>query len=213
MPAVGLSEFASVRLQAISFFIVVFLLAAWAINAIWNMVAVDVSWLPQLTYRKAMGLTTLWGLLFVIVLTMISGTRELMTPGAWTKQGATYKLSTSVDAKETPQPSRDVGLIDERNRKLILLYGELKNFAKLNNGRFPTKEQFAEWRTPAWEVPGSGGMNFAYWEGRMLSDPPLPLAGEPNLRETEPWIVFTDGSIRALPIDELVSPAAGSESP
>ena len=33
-----------------------------------------------------------WGSLFVLVLTMISGARELMTPGAWKKDGITYVL-------------------------------------------------------------------------------------------------------------------------
>lgn len=40
-----------------------------------------------------MGLVVLWGLLFIVVLAMISGARELMTPGAWEKQGATYRLA------------------------------------------------------------------------------------------------------------------------
>jgi hypothetical protein len=35
---------------------------------------------------------TLWGLLFLLILTMISGARELMTPGAWEKHGSTYRL-------------------------------------------------------------------------------------------------------------------------
>ena len=30
-----------------------------------------------------------------IVLTMISGARELMTPGAWERNGVTYRLSES----------------------------------------------------------------------------------------------------------------------
>ncbi len=37
-------------------------------------------------------MVVLWGLLFTVVLAMISGARELMTPGAWEKQGATYRL-------------------------------------------------------------------------------------------------------------------------
>ena len=48
--------------------------------------------LPKLNFWRALGLTVLWGLLFMVVLTMISGGRELMTPGAWDRQGATYKL-------------------------------------------------------------------------------------------------------------------------
>src|SRR5262245_65868611 len=72
-------------LQAISFFVVVLLATAWAVKGLWHVVRRDVAWLPALTYRRALGLVTLWGLLLIVVLTMISGARELMTPGAWRK--------------------------------------------------------------------------------------------------------------------------------
>ena len=48
-------------------------------------------------FRRAIGLVALWGLLFLLVLTMISGARELMTPGAWKKEGFTYKLKDEAD--------------------------------------------------------------------------------------------------------------------
>jgi len=51
------------------------------------------TWLPRLSFGRALAGVILWGLLFFIVLTMISGARELMTPGAWKKDGATYKLA------------------------------------------------------------------------------------------------------------------------
>jgi hypothetical protein len=47
---------------------------------------------PWISYPKALGVVVLWGLLFSVVLAMISGARELMTPGAWEQQGATYRL-------------------------------------------------------------------------------------------------------------------------
>ena len=47
---------------------------------------------------KALGVVFLWGLLFVLVLTMISGARELMTPGAWEKKGLTYRLTDDPSA-------------------------------------------------------------------------------------------------------------------
>ena len=67
-------------------------LLALLVKLLWNYLAKDFSKLPPMTYRKALAAVTLWGLLFLLVLTMISGARELMTPGAWEKQGATYKL-------------------------------------------------------------------------------------------------------------------------
>jgi hypothetical protein len=93
MPApYTLRELAKLRIEAISFFLLVFALCAGLVMWIWNMLRAEDSRLPRLTYLKAVGVVFLWGLLFSIVLTMISGARELMTPGAWEKTGATYRL-------------------------------------------------------------------------------------------------------------------------
>jgi hypothetical protein len=89
-----LTDVATLRVQAISFFLLVLLLSAKLIQFLWNRLRSDFTKLPRLTYGKAVALVVLWGLLFVIVLTMISGARELMTPGAWDRNGATYKLSS-----------------------------------------------------------------------------------------------------------------------
>jgi hypothetical protein len=88
-----LREWARLRIQNISFFAVVLLGSALLIKLIWNALRKDFPRLPRLTYPKALGLTVLWGLLFILVLAMISGARELLTPGAWQKQGATYRLT------------------------------------------------------------------------------------------------------------------------
>ncbi len=95
MPSVGytISEAAKMRVQTLSFFLGGFFLSALCIKWLWNWLATDFTVLPRLTYGKALAFVTLWGLLFVLVLTMISGARELMTPGAWEKDGTTYKLS------------------------------------------------------------------------------------------------------------------------
>lgn len=80
------------RLQSISFFLLGIGIATVGVMALWNVLARDFRILPKLTFAKAFSLVVLWGLLFVIVLAMISGARELMTPGAWRKSGATYTL-------------------------------------------------------------------------------------------------------------------------
>ena len=63
-----------------------------AIQRVWNASRADFPRLPRLSFGKAVGVVFLWGLLFLLVLTMISGARELLTPGAWRKEGFTYKL-------------------------------------------------------------------------------------------------------------------------
>ena len=87
------------RLSAVSFFLVGLLLSAFIVNSLWNYLRRDFKFLPPMTMLKSLALVVLWGLLFVIVLTMISGARELMTPGAWKKQGFTYQL------KDVPEPA------------------------------------------------------------------------------------------------------------
>jgi len=91
-----LTDIAQMRFEAISFFLFVLLICALLIQLIWNRVLrPGFPRLPRLNYFRALGLMFLWGLLFIIVLTMISGARELMTPGAWEHNGATYKLKDS----------------------------------------------------------------------------------------------------------------------
>lgn len=80
------------RFQAISFFAIVMMISTIVLKVLWNTVAKDSNWLPKLTWSKAIAVVVLWGALFVLVLTMISGARELMTPGAWKKDGITYTL-------------------------------------------------------------------------------------------------------------------------
>ena len=87
-----LTNMAKARLDAISFFAVCLFGIAWAIQAVWNSLAKDFPRLPRISYWRSLGLMGLWGLLFLLVLTMISGARELMTPGAWKKNGLTYRL-------------------------------------------------------------------------------------------------------------------------
>lgn len=81
------------RFDAISFFAFVFLVSTWVVQGLWNYLAHDWPALPRISFLRACSLVLLSGLLFAIVLTMISGARELMTPGAWEKKGWTYQLS------------------------------------------------------------------------------------------------------------------------
>ncbi|MFO0818329.1 MAG: hypothetical protein U1A77_10335 [Pirellulales bacterium] len=88
------SENGAGRLQAISFFAVTILLATWIVKGLWNFIASDSQWLPRISFAKAAAVVLLWGVAFVVVLTMIAGARELLTPGAWKKNGITYTLES-----------------------------------------------------------------------------------------------------------------------
>ena len=88
-----LREVARLRIENLSFFLMGFFASAFGVQKLWNVLQTDWPKLPRLTYGKALALVTLWGLLFILILTMISGARELMTPGAWKTEGVTYRLS------------------------------------------------------------------------------------------------------------------------
>ncbi len=90
-----LNEGAIARIQSISFFLVCLLAATLAVWQLWNSIAKDSNFLPRISFARACCMVVLWGSLFVIVLTMISGARELLTPGAWKKSGFTHTLEES----------------------------------------------------------------------------------------------------------------------
>ena len=92
MPNITLSDTASMRLSGISFFLALLFLSALGFKYLWNYVRRDFGRMPYLSYARALAFVVLLGLLLNVVLLMIAGTRELMTPGAWEKSGITYKL-------------------------------------------------------------------------------------------------------------------------
>ena len=102
MPNITLTDLALLRLSGISFFLMLLLLSAWGFKHLWNYVRRDFSRMPYLSYRMALAFVLLLGLMLNVVLLMIAGTRELMTPGAWEKSGISYKLRSG----DPPAPRR-----------------------------------------------------------------------------------------------------------
>ena len=118
MPTITLTDVARMRLQSISFFLAVFLVAAFLIKVLWNFLGKDWVIFPRLSFGRALLVVALWGLLFILVLTMISGARELMTPGAWQRQGSTYRLARPAgcrDRRARPAPPPATGTPPRRS--------------------------------------------------------------------------------------------------
>ena len=116
MPSITLTDVARLRVESLSFFLLVFLLSAGVVQLLWNWLRADFPRLPRLSYPKAVGVVTLWGLLFVVVLTMISGARELLTPGAWEKVGLTYKLAKPKEGQPAQPPTDTVRRVSGSKR-------------------------------------------------------------------------------------------------
>jgi len=127
MPNIELSEIGKLRCDSISFFLLIFLVSAAGVRWLWNRLTLDFPQLPKITYKTAISATFLWGLLFLFVLTMTSGVRELLTPGAWKKSGVTYTLND-------PQASSPSGAMQhERRWQLEVLRSLLWTYAASHN--------------------------------------------------------------------------------
>ena len=204
MPMATLSDVGRARLQTVSFFLLVLLLCAWGVQKIWNALAADVPRMPKLSYRKAIGVMVLWGLLFVLVLTMISGARELMTPGAWKKQGFTYVLD------EPPKPPTRDPTDAPRRAALERLGTALRVYAWTHGGQFPPHDQPHEIDRVAWDVPDTVGLRFLYVPGRKLDDKDAVVAYEPALHGPMRYALYASGQVKLVGPSE-VPRAARSE--
>jgi hypothetical protein len=199
MPTVTLTDVARMRIENISFFLAGLLLASAAIQFLWNRLRGDFPILPRLSYGKALGVVVLWGLLFVLVLTMISGARELMTPGAWEKQGRTYRLTGSTAASSEAAPSRD----QARRQKLEELRVALWGYADAHQGQFPPDRTSPAIPADKWTAPDPSGMRYLYEVGQAAGRGNTPLACEPELFGSRRFVLFTNGDIREMDSDAI----------
>lgn len=197
---VGLSSLVGMRLEAISFFLVCLLLCAWLIQLVWNGLRKDFGRLPRLSFGKAIGVVTLWGLLFGLVLTMISGARELMTPGAWEKHGYTYRLADDPGERAAEQ-------IAERTRHLESLSRALVDYARAHEYKYPAHEAEAGFDPSLWMVPGMPGRRYRYRPGTFTShndggkNP--PLVWEPDDFGEDRLVMLDSAVVLWLPAREI----------
>jgi hypothetical protein len=197
MPLVRVSEAARPRLDVISFFLVGLLLSAAVVMVVWNGLRRDFPRLPHLSYARACGVVLLWGLLFVIVLTMISGARELMTPGAWEKQGMTYKL------RDEKAAAAQVEEWTARRTLIGKLQSALLEHARQHEGHYPASLDELSPEASAYEVPNRAGARYILVADRTLEGPALPLAYEPEVYAGKHFVVFTKGRPEELPYEEI----------
>ena len=177
MPTPQLTDWGLTRLSSISFFAAVFLVAAAVIRALWNVLAKDFTRLPRLSYGKALAGSLLLGLCLVAVLTMIAGARELLTPGAWQRQGPLYAVAHRQRSDASSLRGADPPRTADRKEHLERLRDALWQFAAKHGGRFPSAGD-KEITDEAWEVPGGVATRCLYVPGLAITTFPLPSAGE-----------------------------------
>jgi len=207
MPSLTLTDLARLRFEAISFFLAGFLASTWGVRAIWNGLRKDFPRLPRLSFGRALALVGMWGMLFLLVLTMISGARELMTPGAWKKQGLTYKLAGTATTPTPPESDAD------RRIALDLLRAALWRYADAHDGQFPPDQSASGIAADLWRLPEPSGLRYVYVPGLKVDAGAFPLAYEPGLFGPERWTLLADGSTRPMTLDAIrraTPSAAGS---
>lgn len=185
----------ALRVQAISFFVAVLLLSGWVVRWLWNFARRDFPKLPVLSYGRALALVGLWGLSFVIVLTMISGARELMTPGAWRKQGWTYKLANT-------SPSEVIEGRAARQQGLERLRTALWQHAATHEGRLPLPSE-PSIDVALWEIPGWPGLRFLAVPDRRAESAGRLFVFEPELDDHERLVLLTNGFVGTMRSEEI----------
>jgi hypothetical protein len=196
----GLTDLARQRLEVVSFFLLGLLVCAGVVRWVWNGLRNDFAVLPRLSYARALGFIVVWGLLFVLVLTMISGARELMTPGAWEKKGLTNRLV------QPPLPPIEAE-ITARYEAIRRLEEWLVDYAQRHQGACPAPEHAGDVPERLWRVPARAGGRYVYVGGRMGDSEhpslPAPLAYEPESVGPDRLVLMTTGMIQWMPAAEI----------
>ncbi len=190
-----LTSLAQMRLASLAFFLLVFLGLAWVFMRVWNGFRADLPVLPQLSYRRALGFLFVWTLAMSSVLSMITGARELMTPGAWERSDAVYRVGGI--------PAGAGALSREAN--LQRLGQGLVRWAATHGGRFPANSYGSEVPAEQWRTPTPAGDPYVYLGAQTLKpgDVPRILAFEPATFGDRRYALFTDGSVLLLSWREI----------
>lgn len=166
MTVYGLRDIYRMRLEEISFFVVLLLGCVFVVKFLWNHAFKDSARVPRLKFTQSLCLTTLLGLSTLLILTMISGIREVLTPEAWRHQGTSYRLNS---------PAQE----PVRRRSLEHLRTALLDYSRSHGGQFPPHDFGAEIGAKLWESPDPAGTRYLYTGGLTTNDIERLLVVEP----------------------------------
>ena len=190
-----ITELGKRRLEEISFFFVAFLLLTAIVRWLWNGLARDFASLPRLSYRGAICFTILWGLALTVVLSLVSGARELMTPAAWEPNGITYRLAQ-------PNPAENDSMPSKRRERIVRVKESLWKYAAEHEGRFPTA--ITELPSDDHIADHKSGLSYVLVSALTLSSPRAILLEEPDIY-SDRMALLTDGSVIELLRESEVS--------
>jgi hypothetical protein len=196
MPSLTLTDAAAARLDVISFFLLVFFLSAWLLKWAWNTLAKDFVSLPRFRYKHALGLLIVCSLFLYVILTMISGARELMTPGAWVKTGATYQLAS-------PERDSKTWLDSARRSALENLRDALWRYAAAHDGNLPPHKEVAEIPSTLWSGIHPENEPLAFVPAGKIGAGTTIVAYEPDAYGGSRYCLLLDGAIIRLAAADL----------
>lgn len=165
------------------------------VQRLWNVLATRCFRLPSITFRDSLLVLFLWGLAFSVVLTMISGARELMNPGAWKKQGWTYTLNHSPQVDSTEK-------LRLKHERLEELRTALWQHAATRGGKLPTHDETSiSFRL--WQIPTSPGLEFRVVAGQTAEESGRLYVYEPDTDGDERLVLLTNGVIGTMDSSEI----------
>lgn len=189
MTVYDLNDVVRLRIEDISFFAVLLLVSGLGIRFLWNHVAKGLPILPRLSYSRALCLTGLLSLFMLLVLSMISGARELLTPGVWRRQGSAYYIN---DPAGEPL----------RRQSIESLRFALDAYARSHGGQFPPHDFVPDIPEKIWQSPDKLGTRYIYVAGQPSGATNL-IASEPVNFGDERLALFASGEIRKMKSGEI----------
>ena len=153
--------------------------------------------MPRLTFTRSLALLVVAGLFMYFILTMISGARELLTPGAWVRSGVGYKLA---------DPARQNGeefLQAARRRTIERLREALLTYAEKHEGRLPAHIFAPDFDSGLWKGLSPDGAWFGFVNGRRFEAPAMVIAYEPAAHGARRWVLLSDTSLVEMDSAEL----------
>lgn len=218
MTVYTLTDIVTARLQVISFFLVLSVVMAAVFQYCWNRLAKDFPRLPVLSGKQSLAVIFVASLFCGLILTMISGARELMTPGAWDKVGTGYKLR---EPKQEPM----VWLDSTRRRGLEQFRDALWAHARAHGGKLPDDPDDAGIPETVRRSPDLSGTPYGYLlrKGRGIKFPEsgtgsaggaepdsgiYVLAHEPMTFGPERFVLLSSGEVVKMKVHELTQRVA-----
>jgi hypothetical protein len=116
-----------------------------------------------------------------------------MTPGAWEKQGATYRLAKS----EADRAAQDAVRDEKRREQLERLRAALWDYAFAHQGDFPPSRTDPAVPADMWKLPDPSGLQYLYLAGKFAREERL-VAYEPELYSNGRMVLLASGEIRLV---------------